>query len=146
MLLTLVAALSGVPLAVPALSSAAEPPQTYAVAGCTVGGQYVGLGGWSASSIPATARVAVDDCAAAGKLGFDVDPVSGAVGRWAFAAPPGTEIDSVRFYGIAGSGDPGARLVFHADDVDTEMTNWLGDFGSLFGEGPVSTSGYDARS
>jgi hypothetical protein len=141
-----VLALAGVALASPALGAAADNEQTYPVSGCSVAGQYVPLEGWTASSTPAMATVAVDQCATVGKFGFDLDPASGAVGRWAFSAPAGTVIHAVGFYDLVGSGDPKYKLLIHADDLVYDLPYWFTN-GVPWTSGELAGfNGKDARS
>ena len=106
-----------------ALSMAAASPaegekQTYTVSGCSAGGRTFSPDGWVASSVPAAAHAAIDDCATTGKMGFDFGAMSDAVGRWTFSAPRGTSLVSILIYDLVGSADPHHSLVFHAVGED----------------------------
>jgi hypothetical protein len=133
-----------VSLAVASTSAAAEPKQTYTVAACSVGGQFVGHDGWTASSSPAGASVAVDECASAGRMGFDLGPASSAVGRWAFDPPPGTVVDAFSAYGIAGSGDLAHELVIESDGRAARSVGFMN--GGTPVDGPLVFFGGPARS
>src|SRR3954466_12442239 len=103
----------GVSLTVPGGSHADGEKQTYTVSGCSAGGRTFSPDGWVASSVPATAHAAIDDCATTGKMGFDLPAMSDAVGRWTFSAPRGTSIVSILIYDLAGSADPHQSLLLH---------------------------------
>jgi hypothetical protein len=97
--------------ALPALSSAQEPRQTYMVSACSVGDDPAPLDGWTATSAPSSALVPVDACATKREFGFSAGAGSMAVGRWSFVSPRGTKIVSMRAYDLAGTGDPGRSLM-----------------------------------
>ena len=133
-------------ITMPALSFAADQKQTYAVSGCSVSGQYNGLAGWTASSVAASAAVAVDECAAAGRMGFVLDATPGAAGRWSFTAPPGTVVDALAFYGIVGIADSNPQLVVSVDGQVATRMSWFNGVSPSPIPGPIGVETFNGRS
>jgi hypothetical protein len=105
-------------LACPSTGSADDPPHTYKVSACSIDDVPVPLDGWTAESIPVSAAVPFDQCAAERRFGFASKAGPAVVGRWSFNAPPGTRVASMRAYDLVGSGDSHRALTLTQEGTD----------------------------